>query len=52
MYEVRCYNANGTQFGESDYFNTIDDAFAFAEDMTDQFLVDVITPNGKTICMN
>jgi hypothetical protein len=52
MYAVKCYDADGMQFGEADYFNTLDDANAFAEDMADNFLVDIVTPNGTIICIN
>lgn len=52
MYAVKCYNAYGEQFGETDYFDNLDDANAFAEDMADDFLVDIVTPNGKIICVS
>ena len=52
MYAVKCYNAYGEQFGETDYFDTFDEANAFAEDMACDYLVDIVTPNGKTICVN
>lgn len=52
MYAVKCYDADGMQFGDTDYFNTLDDANAFAEDMADDFLVDIVTPNGTVICVN
>lgn len=53
MYAVKCYDADGMQFGDTDYFNTLDDANAFAEDMAESdFLVDIVTPNGTQICVN
>lgn len=51
MYAVKCYNADGTQFGDADYFDNLDDANAFAEDMASDFLVDIVTPNGTVICI-
>lgn len=52
MYAVKCYDAYGEQFGETDYFDTIDEAYDFANDMTDNFLVDIECPNGKVICVD
>ena len=49
MYAVKCYNTDGTQFGEADYFDNLDDANAFAEDMASNFLVDIVMPNGRVI---
>lgn len=52
MYAVKCYTAYGIQFGETDYFDTLDEANAFAEDMANDFLVDIVMPNGKVIYVN
>lgn len=52
MYAVKCYKDDGTQFGEADHFDTFDDANAYAKEMAEIFLVDIITPNGRTICIN
>ena len=50
MYAVKCYNANGEQFGDTDYFDTLDEANGFAEEMSERFIVDIVTPNGTIIC--
>lgn len=50
MYAVKCYNANGEQFGDTDYFDAFDEASAFADEMAEYYLVDIVLPNGKTIC--
>ena len=53
MYAVKCYEYDGTQFGETDYFDNFDEAYEFASEMGDiDYLVDIITPNGRTICVN
>ena len=52
MYTVKCYNDDGTQFGEADDFEIFDDAVEYANEMAEIFLVDIVTPNGKTICVN
>jgi hypothetical protein len=52
MYAVKCYRDNGSQFGDTDYFNNFDDAYTFAEDMARDLLVDIITPSGVTVCLN
>ena len=52
MYAVKCYNADGIQFGETDYFDTLDEACDFAEDFAEgDLFADVITPNGTVICI-
>ena len=50
MYAVKCYDEYGEQFEETDFFDTFDDACAFAKDMSSNFSVDIITPNGRVIC--
>ena len=52
MCAVKCYNDDGMQFGEADNFETFDDAVAYAKEMAEIFLVDIVTPNGRTICVN
>ena len=52
MYAVKLYDAYGEQFGETDYFDTLDKACDFAEDFAESdFIADVVTPEGKTICI-
>ena len=53
MYTVKCYYENGELIDNGDTFDNLDDAYEFAEEMaTDSILVDIITPNGRTICVN
>lgn len=52
MYTVRCYYANGELVDEGDMFDHPDDAYEFAKEMTEHFLVDIVKPDGTIICVN
>ena len=53
MFGVDIYYPNGVQLGDTDYFDTFDEACAFADDMVEDgdYLADIIMPNGKIICV-
>lgn len=52
MYTVRCYYANGELVDEGDMFDYPDDAYEFAYEMAERFMVDIICPDGKVICLD
>jgi hypothetical protein len=54
MFGVNIYRPNGVQFGETDYFDTFDEACEFADDMVEDgnYLADIVMPNGKIICVD
>lgn len=52
MYAVECYNQNGSRIEEPDLFDTYEEAYAFATEMAEHFLVDIDCPNGTVICIN
>jgi hypothetical protein len=54
MFGVNIYHLNGVQIGETDYFDTFDDACEYADDIVEYgyYLADIVMPNGKIICVN
>lgn len=51
MYEVKCYDRDGELVEPTDCFDTYEEAFVFANEMAEHFLVDIKTPNGTEICI-
>ena len=52
MYEVKCYDRYGDLVEPTDSFDTYEEAYAFAKEMAEHYLVDIETPNGTVICVN
>ena len=53
MYTVECYTEDGLLLDDTvDKFDNFDDAYEFAEDMaSDVIFVNIVTPNGRTVCL-